>query len=69
MTASTQRQTILRYLQTHGTMTTLEARNLLFIMHPASRIQKLREAGFNIETIRLENRVAKYVMGSKQVKP
>jgi hypothetical protein len=69
MSQQDQKARVLHYLQTYGTMTTLEARNLLFIMHPASRIQRLREEGYNILTIRLENRVAKYVMGSKEVKP
>ncbi len=48
-------------------MTTLEARNILYIMHPASRIQQLREEGVNIQTVTLENRVARYVLGSKEV--
>jgi len=61
-----QKARILQYLQSNGSMTTLEARNVLSIMHPASRVQMLREEGHNIQTIRLENRVARYVLGSSK---
>jgi len=62
-----QKARILHYLKANGSMTTLEARNILYIMHPASRIQQLREEGVNIQTVTLENRVARYVLGSKEV--
>ena len=41
---------ILKWLQVHKRITTLEARNILGIMHPASRIQELRNAGHDIVT-------------------
>lgn len=41
---------ILKWLQVHKRITTLEARNILGVMHPASRIQELRKAGHNIVT-------------------
>jgi len=41
---------LLKWLQEHGRITTLQARNDLGIMHPAARIQELREAGHNIKT-------------------
>ena len=64
MNAMTQRSIILRYLQANGSMTTLDARNQLFIMHPASRVQELREQGLSIVTVRV-HRIAKYVLGCK----
>lgn len=45
-----QRAHLLKWLQEHGQITTIKARNDLGIMHPAARIQELREAGYNIET-------------------
>ena len=64
MNAMTQRSIILRYLQVNGSMTTLDARNELYIMHPAARVQELREQGQNIVTVRV-HRIAKYVLGCK----
>lgn len=66
--ASSQQHVMLKYLQANGTMTTLEARNLLFIMHPAARVQELRAQGQNITTVRVD-RVAKYVLGMKGGRP
>ncbi len=48
--ASSQRSTILRYLNEHGSLTTLQCREELGIMHPAARIRELRESGHNIVT-------------------
>jgi len=45
-----QRTRILKWLQAHKRITTLEARNTLGIMHPASRIQELKKAGHDIVT-------------------
>ena len=59
--AAIQRKRILAWLQRHGTMTTLQARNEMAIMHPGGRVMELRRAGYFILTTRLENRVAKYV--------
>ena len=61
MNAMTQRSIILRYLQANGSMTTLDARNELYIMHPASRVQELREQGLSIVTVRV-HRIARYVL-------
>jgi len=44
----TQKQRMLEYLNTHRSMTTLDARRELDIMHPGSRIQDLREDGNDI---------------------
>jgi hypothetical protein len=62
---------LLEWLQTK-TITTLQAREELDILHPASRIQELREAGHNIITHRTtddtgksKHRVACYVLLAK----
>jgi hypothetical protein len=47
--AQTQRQQILAWLYI-GTLTTLQARKELDIMHPAARVKELREQGYNIIT-------------------
>ena len=60
--AAVQRKRILAWLRRYGTMTTLEARNELSIMHPGGRVMELRRQGHSIVTIRLETRVAKYVL-------
>ena len=44
-----QRERLLAWLMT-STLTTLQARTELDVMHPAARIQELREAGHNIVT-------------------
>jgi predicted HTH transcriptional regulator len=64
LNTSTQQSIILKHLQANGTMTTLEARNLLFIMHPAARVQELRAQGKNILTVRVD-RIAKYVLSAE----
>jgi hypothetical protein len=66
LNTTTQQSIILKYLQANGSMTTLQARNHLFIMHPAARVQELRAQGKNIQTVILENRVARYVLGSSK---
>lgn len=45
-----QRAHLLKWLQGRGRITTLQARNDLGIMHPAARIQELRESGYDIAT-------------------
>ncbi len=45
-----QRARILTYLREYQTLTTLQARSELDVMHPAGRVQELREEGFNIVT-------------------
>jgi len=67
--AYSQRQQILDWLILHNTLTTLQARKELDIMHPAARIQELREQGHNIITHwttdnngKYKHRVACYVL-------
>lgn len=45
-----QRAALLKWLQVHQRITTLQARNELGIMHPAGRVQELRKSGCNIAT-------------------
>jgi len=66
-----QRTRLLDYLREHQRVTTLEARTELDIMHPAARIQELREAGNNIITYRRvvntgvsNHKIAEYVLVS-----
>lgn len=63
-----QRQAILAWLYVRS-LTTLEARQELDIMHPAGRVQELREQGHNIKTHwtiedtgKGSHRVARYVL-------
>jgi hypothetical protein len=60
MSRLSQRQKILEWLR-QNPLTTIEARQLLGIMHPAGRVQELRELGYNIITYK-EHRVARYVL-------
>ncbi|MCL1476974.1 MULTISPECIES: helix-turn-helix domain-containing protein [unclassified Marinobacter] len=48
LSAAAQRARILDYLQTHRVLTTLQARHLLNVMHPAARVMELRKHGYNI---------------------
>jgi predicted ArsR family transcriptional regulator len=64
-----QRQRLLDYLKQHNRITTLEARQKLDVMHPAARIQELRESGQNIITHRRivhtgigNHKIAEYVL-------
>lgn len=66
--SASQRTRILDYLRTKP-LTTLAARSELDIMHPAARVQELKESGHNIitywKTINTEqgkHRVASYVL-------
>lgn len=67
--ASSQRARIVAYLQEHGSITTIEARQQLDVMHPAGRIDELREQGCKIDTVWTndtteqgkQHRVARYV--------
>ncbi|KAF0235299.1 MAG: hypothetical protein FD177_53 [Desulfovibrionaceae bacterium] len=49
-TATAQRARLLDALR-RGSLTTLEARRRLDVMHPAARVMELRRLGFNIVTI------------------
>ena len=46
----TQEDKVLQYLRDHGSMTTLEAVRILYIMNPQQRIKNLRDMGYNIVT-------------------
>ena len=48
--SAAQRARIRSWLRKHRRLTTLEARSLLDLMHPAARIQELRKEGVNIVT-------------------
>ena len=61
--AGTQRLKLLRYLERHGHITTLEARQILSVMSVAARIWELRhQAGHRILTHRDHHRVARYIL-------
>lgn len=45
-----QRGRLLQYLQQYGSITTLQARQILAVMSPAPRIKELRESGYSIKT-------------------
>ena len=45
-----QRVSLLRHMKEHVGITTLQARQLLSVMHPAGRILELRRKGFEIVT-------------------
>ena len=72
-----QRQRLIDHLEQHNEITTIEARELYDIMSPAPRIMELKERGFNIVTIRINQdtnkgshkRVARYVLFSNGDKP
>ena len=49
--AASQRSRILQRLQSGRTLTTLEARHQLDVMHPGMRVCELRKQGYVIETV------------------
>ena len=61
-----QRKRLIEYLQEFGRITTFEARSILDIPSPASRIFELKERDFNITTNKLSinghKGVAQYVL-------
>ncbi len=68
--AESQRAIILAWLKVNS-LTTLQARNELFIFHPASRVLELRAQGYDIQTHwetvvtgNYKHRIAKYVLFS-----
>ena len=70
--AQIQRKRLLQYLREIGPISTLEARQKLDILHPAARVQWLREHGHNIVTEPVaedgHHRVAKYfLLGANHV--
>ena len=50
MIGKQQRSQILKYLLKHETMTTVESREHLGIMHPAGRVKELKKAEWPIKT-------------------
>ena len=59
-----QRTRILEWLRRES-LTTLQAREHLDVMHPAGRVKELRKQGFNILTywtIENSHRIARYVL-------
>lgn len=46
----TQTERVLKYMEQHGSITSLQAISLLGVMRLASRISDLRKAGFPIES-------------------
>jgi len=48
--SSSQRTRILKYFENCPRLSTLEARQLLGIMHPSARIMELRQTGWLIDT-------------------
>lgn len=69
-TAEQQRQRLSRYLHTHGSITTCEARRELDILAPACRVMELRRAGLEIDLVWVSDfsevgkphRVGKYIL-------
>lgn len=72
--AHNQRAKLLDYLIEHGSITTSEARELLDVMSPASRIMELKARGYLIITVwddwtsdyNIKHRIARYVLTQKQ---
>lgn len=50
---ASQRVTLLEHLKKYGSITTLQARQVLGVMSPAPRMKELREAGYSIITERV----------------
>lgn len=50
--AHSQRSRILAWFKTCNTLTTLQARQQLDVMHPAARVQELKNDGCKIDTVR-----------------
>jgi len=74
--SASQRQRILKHLQSGKSLTTIQTRSELQIMHPAMRIKELRNVGYNIETFwasdetkeQGKHRVAMYYLKSGVIK-
>lgn len=65
-----QRDRILTWFNSHPSLTTIQGREILGVIHPAGRINELRKAGYQIMTYWADeedaqgnmHRVARYVM-------
>lgn len=72
--AHNQRLRLLDYLLEHGSITTQKARELLDIYYPPSRINELRQAGYQIHTawdnwvsaLGIKHRIGRYVLVHKE---
>lgn len=70
MSRAAQRQLLLSWLKKHGAITTIEARELLSILHPCERIMEMRKMGLSIKTVWViehdclgqSHRVGKYIL-------
>ncbi|OXJ00817.1 MULTISPECIES: helix-turn-helix domain-containing protein [Burkholderia] len=68
--AAAQRNRVLDYLRHHGSISTLDARHVIDVMHPAARVMELRRFGHEIATVWShettpeggEHRVARYCL-------
>ena len=49
--AAAQRNRVLEFLRQRGSISTIDARHLIDVMHPAARIMELRRAGHPIQTL------------------
>ncbi|MCA8275247.1 helix-turn-helix domain-containing protein [Burkholderia sp. AU30280] len=66
--AAAQRARVLDFLRQHGSLSTLDARYLIDVLHPAARVMELRRFGHEIATVWShettpeggEHRVARY---------
>jgi len=74
--AADQRSRLKTFLKRYGSITTIEARQELDILHPAGRVMELRQHGCDIITTRVEiptigkrtHRVARYVWRGEVLK-
>jgi hypothetical protein len=74
--SESQRKAILAWLREHGTLTTIQARDELGIMHPGGRVLELRKRGYKIVThwtitidkAGTKHREAKYVLFTDTIK-
>ena len=63
-----QRQRMIAWLWTYGSINTLQARRELDILHPAGRIKELRDRGFNIVTTWQyfdDHKIGRYILMKK----
>ncbi|WP_343654541.1 helix-turn-helix domain-containing protein [Paraburkholderia caribensis] len=49
--AEAQRGRVLEFLRRHGSLSTLDARHLIDVLHPAARVMELRRNGYEIATV------------------
>ncbi|MFT4063359.1 helix-turn-helix domain-containing protein [Paraburkholderia sp.] len=71
--AAAQRSRILDFLRRYGSLSTLDVRHMIDVMHPAARVMELRRCGHEIVTVWSnemtpeggEHRVARYHLMSE----